>query len=274
MKRRLPASKDVWGLSHAVLFLKTDVNKWLRVHSLDEMEVVFVTAPLLDALYVEDLLDAVEPHGLVLLTLPSYVHRSGDVAMWPVSEVNTAMAGLGLGLEGVFEREVSRELESGLKAEEKPWNENVFSVLFTKFALTAHVSPLSFAPHFYAASGIVDFSLGLNERTPENSGEYWRRLRLSLRQALDSYQNRGHELGRVIVYGEEAGNEEFIGILREEVRRAQWSDAEERRPRWEMGDMFSASRGAAVFASWCHRGLGRGDESGCFPDLTPRGQGW
>ena len=208
---------------------------------------MFVTVPMLDALYMEDLRDATEMHGLVLLTLPSYVHRSGDLGMWPVSELNTAMAGLGLGLEGVFDARVDPDPRVVKGQEEEPWNDNVLSVLFTQNAMTAHVSPLSFAPAFYAASDVVDFSLGLKERTPENSEGYWRRMHLCLRIALSSYQNRGHELGRVIVHGEEAGNEDFMALLREEVKRAQWSDQEEKRPRWEIDDMYSASRGAAVF---------------------------
>ncbi|KAE9363853.1 hypothetical protein N431DRAFT_432025 [Stipitochalara longipes BDJ] len=276
-KRGIPASLDVLGLISAMLRLETEGNEWLRERGLDYMQVVFVTVPPLLALYNEDLVDAAEFRGLTLLTLPWYVHRSGDAAQWPVSEINTAMAGLGLGLEGVFDtgREEHREMRlEDVIDEEESWNENVFSVLFTNDVLTAHVSPVSFAPHFYAAGGIVDFTLGSKERTPYNEDRYWQDVRLALSKALDSYLNRGHELGRVIVHGNQVENEEFVKILREEVEAAQWSDEDEKRPRWYTGDEYTASRGAAIFGNWCHRGLSRGDESGCFPDLTPRGPGW
>ena len=53
-------------------------------------------------------------------------------------------------------------------------------------------------------------------------------IRQELRKALDSYLNRGHELGRVIVHGEDAENGIFRRILREEVEAAQGSGEEER----------------------------------------------
>ena len=90
-----------------LLELQLLVNDWLRVRGLDDMQVVFLTAPYLPALYMEDLLDAAEHVGLQLLTLPWYIFRSGDSAQWPVSHINSAMAGMGLGLDGVFDFEDS-----------------------------------------------------------------------------------------------------------------------------------------------------------------------
>jgi hypothetical protein len=81
-------------------------------------------------------------------------------------------------------------------------------------------------------------------------------------------------LGRVIVHGEDADNDIFERILREEVEAAQGSDGEGREVQWYVGDEWTASRGASVFGNWCQRGLGRGDESGCFPDLRPKAPGW
>jgi hypothetical protein len=242
------------------------------------MQVVFLTAPYLPALYMEDLLDAAEHVGLQLLTLPWYIFRAGDSAQWPVSHINSAMAGMGLGLDGVFDFE---DFERGVEAgkgvraegeEEKAWSENLLSVLFTERALTAHVGPFAWAPHFFAANGVANFSLGLASLRPELNETYWMEIREELRKALDSYLNRGHELGRVIVHGEDADNGIFEGILREEVEAAQWR--EEGEVQWFVGDEWTASRGASVFGNWCQRGLGRGDESGCFPDLRPRGPGW
>ena len=255
------------ALLFPLLRLRLDIDTWLKAHGLDQFQVAFLTVPHLPALYMEDLVDLAWDVGLQILTLPCYIYRSGDSAQWPVSHVNTAMAGMGLGLDGVFSPRSERE-------EEEPWNENVFSVLFTDHALTAHVSPILFAPHFYAAGGIANFSLGLESSTPENNETYWEEIRQALRMALYSYQ-RGHELGRVIVHGEHAENEIFGGILREEVKRAQWSDEDGKQPVWYRREtVFAASRGAAVFGNWCQRGLGRADWSGCFPDLRPRAPGW
>jgi hypothetical protein len=189
------------------------------------------------------------------------------------------MAGMGLGLDGVFHFEDSGrgvEVGEGVRreeGEEKPWSENLLSVLFTQQAMTAHVGPFTWAPHFYAANGVANFSLGLASLRPEQNETYWMEIREELRKALDSYLNRGHELGRVIVHGEDAENGIFGRILREEVEAAQGREGEGE-VQWFVGDGWTASRGASVFGNWCQRGLGRGDESGCFPDLRPRAPGW
>jgi hypothetical protein len=99
-------------------------------------------------------------------------------------------------------------------------------------------------------------------------------IREELRNALDSYLNRGHELGRVVVHGEDAENRIFSRILREEVDATQWRREKGKEVQWFVGDEWTASRGASVFGNWCQRGLGRGDERGCFPDLRPRAPGW
>jgi hypothetical protein len=156
----------------------------------------------------------------------------------------------------------------------EPWSENILSVLFTNEGLTAHVSPIIFAPHLYAALGVVDFGLGLSEKERIGNETYWGEVRGAIKAALKIYLSRGSELGRVIVHGEAAGNDVFLQILKEEVDTAQLSDEPEKRPNWYVGDDWTASRGAAVFGNWCQRGLGRGDMSGCFPELDPRGPGW
>jgi hypothetical protein len=260
--RGLPASDDVLALISVLQRLRTDGNVWLRRHGLDEMQAVFITVPLLPALYNEDLVDAAEFLGLQLLTLPWYINRSGDAAQWPVSEINTAMAGVRVGLKDVFPNP---------SEDWRPWLDNVFFVLFTEQALTAHVSPIAWAPHFYAAVGVANFSLGLAAKGGKGEEMYWEEVRGVLRGALGGYLGRGNRLGRVIVHGEATGNEVFIKILREEVESSQ---KEKQQLRWHWGGDSAASRGAAVFGNWCQRGLGRGDMSGCFPDLRPRPQGW
>ena len=90
--------------------------------------------------------------------------------------------------------------------------QNVFAVLFTQTALTAHVSPLWSAEGFYSASGIVNFELGLdNERS---TSDYWARIRSALREGMTSYTGRGKELGLVVSHGEKAENQCFYRILK------------------------------------------------------------
>jgi hypothetical protein len=268
-KRGMPSSDDVWALGSTLLQLKTDTNAWLREREMDEMQVVFVTVPLLPALYMEDLVDAVALVGLQLLTLPWGIRGSAYSEHLPVTEINTAFAGMGLGLDGIFPS----------KNETEVWSQNTFSVLFTKKALTAQVSPINRAPSFYAMKGIANFSLGLEAMDAMGNETYWHAVRSALNGALDSdsygyYLHRGHELGRVIVHGEAAENDIFQGILKEEVEAAQWSDEEEKKPRfWSVGPVFAGSRGAAIFGNWCQRGLGHGFYA-CFPNLRPEGPPW
>jgi uncharacterized membrane protein len=259
----MPSSDDVEALWLPLLQLKTDTNAWLREREMDEMQVVFVTVPLLPAMYMEDLVDAAALVGLQLLALPWSVHSSPFSAHLPVADINTAFAGMGLGLNGIFPS----------KNETEAWSDNIFSVLFTK-GLTAHVSPIRSAPHFFYALGIANFSLGLEAIDAIGNETYWHAVRSALNGALEHYLHRGNELGRVIVHGEAAENDIFQGILREEVAAAQWSDEEEKQPRfWSVGPVFAGSRGAAIFGNWCQRGLGQAFYW-CFPNLTPEGPPW
>ena len=265
---------------------------------------MFATIPNLPALYLEDLVDAAEHVQFQLLTLPWYIYRSGDQAEWPVSEINTATAG-NFGMDQLSAKDFQvpmdklspRNIQVPLLGDRRgrgsnrnrsddlvpkqPWSENMLSVLITNTALTAHVTPLSWAPHFYAASGIVNFSLGLSSLHPtisdlgshsQSNPSYWSEVRLALREALNSYLPRGHQLGRVVSYGEGAHNEMFDNVLKEEVLAAQYSSEPEQRPQfWSLDPVFAAARGAAIFARFCSTLERPGD---CLPDLTPQRQGW
>lgn len=265
MKRGMPASDDVLALVSPLLLLKTDTNEWLRRRGMDEMQVVFMTVPLLPAMYMEDLVDAAVFVGLQVLTLPWGIHNNQYSAHVPVTEINTAFAGMGLGLDGIFPSENETE----------PWSLNIFSVLFTKKALTAQVSPIKRASSFSTARGIANFSLGLEAMDAMGNETYWHAVHIALKDALHSVWSwhRGNELGRVIVHGEAAENHIFQAVLREEVKAAQWSNEEEKQPRfWSVDPIFAGSRGAAIFGNWCQRGLGQAWLGrACFPDLKPQG---
>jgi hypothetical protein len=216
--------------------------------------VAFITIPYLSPLYNQDLVDAAEYVNVQLLTLPWYIHRSEDQAQWPVSEINTAFAGNGLGIDNLVAVDIPGLRHSVPK---EPWSENVFSVLFTKTALTAHITLLTSAPHFYAACGTVNFTLGLSSLHQPLSNpkygdhaelEYWSHFRLVLHFALYSYLSHGQELGRAVAYGESAHDETFNAIVKEEVLAAQLSDDPEKRPQFiSIDSMFTGARGAAVF---------------------------
>lgn len=172
------------------------------------------------------------------------------------------MAGLRLGVPGVF---------PAPDEDHPPWSDNMLSVLFTNIALTAYVSPISYAPHLYEALGSANFSLGLSAKDDMEERKYWEEVRSFLREAIASYLGRGSVLGRVIVYGESSDTWEFLAVLKEEVESAQ---SHQNRIMTYYGREWAASRGAAIFGNWCQRGLGRGDMSGCFPDLRPKPAGW
>jgi hypothetical protein len=261
--RGMPASDDVLALASPMLLLKTDTNVWLRKRGMDEMQVVFVTVPLLPAMYMEDLVDAAAFVGLQALTLPWGIYGNSYRAHFPVTEINTAFAGMELGLDGIFPS----------KNETESWSENIFSVLFTKKALMAQISPIKRALSFPTAEGIANFSLGLEAMDAMGNETYWYAVRSELKGALDShpYWHRGHELGRVIVHGEAAENGIFQRVLKEAVKAAQWSDDKEKQPQFHrVGPVFAGSRGAAIFGNWCQRVLGQR----CFPNLIPEGPPW
>jgi hypothetical protein len=285
----LPASSDVAAFADVLGELKIKMGDLLEPEG--PLELAFVTVPNLPAMYLQDLVDAAEYSNFQLLTLPSYIHRSGDQGQWPVTELNTAYAGNGLvGPSGLIIDANSCLDKNGKTCscdngnttlQNVAWSENVFSVLFTKKALTAHVLPISSATHYYNAVGVADFSLGLSsqqdylpETIPINSTDlpYWYHVRMALATALDSYLFRGHDLDRVVVYGESAREETFDTILREIVRAAQPDDNPKNRPAYSRYQpVFTAARGAAMFGRLCHNLPGPGT---CFPDLRPQEQGW
>lgn len=269
------------ALANVLAGLKAQTQALLG--DLGPLELAFITVPPLPALYVQDLADAADHVKLQLLTLPPHIHRSGTSAQWPVSELNSAFAGNGFGVDRRIASSNGDLLHIGTgngtspnkPGKPEPWNDNVFSVLFTNTALTAHVLPISSAGHYYNAAGIANFSLGLasaHNSSAVSSKVYWKRIRVALRAGLDSYSVRGHQLGRVVSYGESAHNEAFEKILREEVSAAQASHDSAKQPQFASHDpIFAAARGAAVFARWCHL---LPKYTNCFPDLRPEPPGW
>lgn len=256
----LPASRDVAALATMLGPLKATTLK-----TVGDFKFVFVTVPHLPALYNEDLVDACEYVGLQLLTLPWWVCRSGDSAQWPITHINTAMAGNDIGMchEFMNATECLKELNctySGVSM-------NTFSVLYTMGSLVAHVSPMCNAMHFYAASGVVDLELA-QQMEGGTLEEYWTHLRDLLREALGSYLDRGHELDLVILHGSSEGyDHEFMDLLRQEVTQSQKSFTMPKIVK--EAPIFAAARGAAEFGRRCMlTGLD------CIPDLRPRGPGW
>jgi hypothetical protein len=273
----LPASNDLIPLVEVLSRLKDQTNLFLGPEG--PFEVAFITVPNLPALYNEDLLDAADYLNFHFLTLPTYIYRSGDQAQWPVSEINTAMAGNGLGIDDLFDDGVDAQPaeKSNVKTNnssmlEEPWTDNILSVLFTQTALVAHVGPFASARHFYNADGIVNFNLGLPSPPPPSSHPWWLQIGRAIHMALFWNPHRGYRLGRVLSYGESAHNEVFVKWLRETVLFAQESKEPEKQPVfWSEEPVFAGARGAAIFARYC-RGLP--SYGTCFSDLRPRPPGW
>ena len=253
----LPASKDVAALATVLELLKT-----MTEGEVGSFDYAFVTVPHLPALYNEDLIDACKYVGLQLLTLPWYVFRSGDQAEWPVTEVNTAMAGNDLGICEDFQNLTHCGEQIHCYG-----SNNVLSVLYTAEALTAHVSPICNSMHFYAAGGIANFSLGYNPALP-SPNSYWPEIRSALRDAMGSYLDRGHTLGLVVAHGEGVISQpSFMTLLLEEVKKAQFSG--ELPIFTAKNPVYAGARGAAEFGKRCML-----TDLDCIPDLKPRGPGW
>ena len=252
----LPASKDVAALAYVLKLLKTTTEQ-----ELGPFKYVFVTVPHLPAFYNEDLVDACKYVGLQLLTLPWYVFRAGDQAEWPVTHVNTAMAGNGFGMCEDF-----RNATHCGQQFHCPEKDDILSVLYTSKALTAHVSPICNSMHFYAAGGIANFSLGYQAAMQQPS-TYWPQVRAALRNAMDAYFSRGHKLGLVVAHGEGLRDAYFTDVLQDEVKKAQVSGE---MPTFTAKDpVYAAARGAAEFGKRCML-----TDIDCIPDLTPKAPGW
>lgn len=275
-----PASPEVAALTDVLGELKNQVASFLVPYG--TLEMAFVTVPHVPAIYTEDLLDAAEHVNFQLLTLPIY--RSGDQAQWPVSELNSALAGNGIefipwtGTKDTLDDQRKRTFED-LKTEMES-NYNTFLVLFTQTALTAFCGPFWSSTHYFTSDGIANFSLGLSQCSEQSDlqtdecppeAPYWLEVRDTLRGALASYY-RGSELVRVVSWGESAHNEIFADILKREVLAAQKSVDPEDLPRFFSNfPVFSAARGAAEFGKVCARS---NISFACIPEIRPTMQGW
>ena len=195
-----------------------------------------VTVPHIPAIYNEDLVDACNHAGIQYFMLRWSVFRVGDEAEFPVTALNTAYAGNGLGICGASYR------NNCINQFSCKDHSNVVGVLFTKMALTADVLPLWDAMHFYAADGIANFSLGFRFLSEKSSPEVcWAGVRLHT--ALRAYFDRGSNLRCVVSYGGSATNEIFRKIITQKVLEAQEGDMI---PYFLAGDpVFTAARGAA-----------------------------
>lgn len=262
-----PASADVAALAKVLQSLVLETNAYLG--SEGSVKHALVTVPHLPALYNEDLVDACEAVGIRYLVLPGWTFRSGDQAQWPVSELNTALAG---NLLGLCDRFATPEQCKGPAWECTPegGDENVFSVLFTRQALSAYVLPICGAMHYFDAEGVSNYSLGFGAISDFSSpAAYWEQVRSLLRWGLESYLQRGNTLSLVVAHGESAANKVFQSILRYEVRMEQIG---ERDIVYAIQDpVFAAARGAAEFTRRC---MLYSEILDCIPDLSPRGPGW
>ena len=231
-----------------------------------DVHYALLTVPYLPALYNEDLIDACEHVGIQALMLPSYVFQSGGAAQWPVSEINTAYAGMGLGICNDFLNLNATECAKHMNCTS---SNNIFSVFFSDDALTAHLSPICDAMHFFAAPGVLNFTLGLNSENDgafESSEVYWQKVRQSIRQGLQSYYY-GRDLSIVVSHGDRGSTKEFQDLLQDEIMAAQNSGFN---PAFFYRDaVFAGARGAAELGKRCML-LGYD----CIPDIRPRGPGW
>ncbi|KAE9376330.1 hypothetical protein N431DRAFT_452759 [Stipitochalara longipes BDJ] len=305
-RRRLgrPASFDVAILASIISDLKHQTNSFLYNAGLGELEIAFMTALHLPALYAEDLADAAEYAKVQMLTLPGSIFKSpGSDGAWVVSEINTAFAGNGLGLSHLYDSPYTKahsldnrqienekadfELRDGRKSDDDkvsmltpgPWNATVLSVLFTKTALAAHVLHLDSATSFREGYGTTNFSLELSSQsisihqTPEHDSIDWHEVRQAIRTVLKPWWDIYHDIRRVIIYGESAHEDILNAIIKEEIQRGQGSDEGEKQPPifYSEDPVYAAAKGAAILANLCPR---LKDYYSCFPDLRPRMQNW
>jgi len=300
-----PASSDVAILATIISDLTHQTNAFLQSSGLGELEIAFITAPDLPALYAEDLADAAEYTKMQMLTLPGAIFKSpGGDGAWVVSEVNTACAGNGLGLSYLhdgpytkslsmnnspiddkrphFEFENERMSKDELKVAGSPWPWNIsaLSVLFTKTAFSVHQGYFSIASATSSPMGcrILNFSLGLSQssssfETTTNESIYWHEIRQAIRTVLKSWYGLPYEVSRAIIYGESVRDEDLNAIIREEIQRVRDGDEVERQSTifYSEDPVYAAARGAALLADWCSK---LKDYYSCFPDLRPRMRDW
>ena len=261
-----PASSRVDTLVTVLEKLKSATDSVLG--DLGPFDKAFITVPNFPAFFLEDLVDAGEYLGVQLLTLPWYIHRSGDQAQWPVSELNTAFAGNGLGIGHHDSQNRSN-----------PQPKEVLSVLYTNSTLSTHVLSLFSALGYSYSKGYTDFHLGFKFAPPYDkncTSDYWHGVRRQLFVTLTSYYRYNYPdflLDCVVSYGEAAHDPRFDRVIREEVLAFQRRDGEPKMlPVFSSVEpIFAAARGAALFGRYCTKLERPGD---CIPDLRPRLPGW
>lgn len=253
----LPASEDVAALIDVVGPLVNHTNHFLHQHDLPRLQYAFMTTPFLPALYTEDLLDALAYLKVEYLKLGFPYFRGWGSEQFPVSHLNSAYAGSGLGLCEDFLN--STHCAEQLKQQCND-DQNAFVVQYTGQMLTAHVLPICYASHFYAAGGVVEPGLGSSASFRYGSERYWELVRHAIRKGLEAYYNRARDLTVVVGHGESIRDELFQLILKKEVRLAQERNST---VKYVIGDeIFAASMGMAELG---RRAMMLGWN--CFPGL-------
>jgi hypothetical protein len=219
--------------------------------------------PHLPAVYVEDLVDACEQLGIYAIRSSTFM--SGDSGQYPVTEVNTAHAGMGLGLCDDWRPDVPctgriPPIENG--------GPNILNLLFTDHAIAAYVSPLGGASSEFYSVGSSNFSLGLSAQTTFKTTDiYWHHVQGFINGVLNSIY-RGSCLDAAVLHGEHAENDM--------LRQALVSALEGRKqPQFYIRNpLFAAARGAAELTDRCMHLADIQNWHTCIPDLRPQMQGW
>jgi hypothetical protein len=221
----LPASWDVRNIGNQIRAVVEDVEEKTNLCVTD----VFIVVPHLQALYQEDIRDAVEWIGLNFLEMKHYFHPL-------FLETPAAFAGYGFGLCEHFESidDCAEDLKNATKI-------NLFTVHYSDAALTTASTPQ------ISAFGVFEpdyrhhenFSLGYAARASmANAETYWQAVHDELKLIIRVFG----DLNLVLLTGDATSVPEF----RRELQRAIAADNP---PVFSNESVFAVAKGAAeVFA--------------------------
>jgi hypothetical protein len=261
-----PASSEIGTLISVLSPLVDATTSVLRSDFGPDTKIRYamLTMPHFPGIYVEDLVDACEHFGIYAIRPSGF--QSGDADDFPVTEVNTAHAGMGLGLcEDPRPGAPCTGVKPPINRTDGP---NILNVLFTDRAVAGYVAPMSGAETEYGSIGSGNFSLGLASLPAfRNADEYWESVHNFLNEVLDGY-GRGSRLDAAVVHGEHADHP----FLRRALDLA--LEGRKQPTYYIKNPVFAAARGAAEITDRCMRRADVMNYKTCIPHLRPRMQGW
>lgn len=262
-----PSTSEVGTIAKLINKLRTSADQKLKP---DVTKKALLTIPSLPGLSYEDLQDALEYAGLIMLSTHRHI---GD----KVSDTSAAFAGSGNGLCEHYDNVEACEDEEA----DMPIS-HILALSLSQTSFTAAYTYMQAAYRSILEKQVVHFDLGL-QNLPTNGKDiqgkealYWSRIRAVI---VDVGRASRGELSTLLLLGEDANNPGFIRTVQDTLRELLPDVSKQHvsamllsgKQNISVEPLYLAARGAAEFAKRAQEApAGCREPARCAKNHTPR----